>query len=48
MRDGDGLFKCNCMSACTEISYDVETSQAKYNWLENEKVVDPNYAELET
>ena len=30
--DDNGLFKCNCMPACTEISYDVETSQAKFSW----------------
>jgi phytoene dehydrogenase-like protein len=32
--DDDGLFKCNCMPACTEITYDVEISQAKFSWLE--------------
>jgi hypothetical protein len=32
--DNDGLFKCNCMPACTEITYDVENSHAKFSWLE--------------
>ena len=33
----NGLFKCNCMPACTEISYDVETSQAQFNLLDTLK-----------
>ena len=36
--DDNGLFKCNCMPACTEISYDVETSQAEFSWLDTVKL----------
>jgi hypothetical protein len=32
--DDDGLFKCNCMPACTEITYDVENSHAKFSWMD--------------
>lgn len=45
--DENGLFKCNCMPACTEISYDVETSQAKFSWQEHLKAADLNYSTFE-
>ena len=45
--DGDGLFECNCMPACTEISYDVETSQAKFSWMETVKAQKLNLTEFE-
>jgi hypothetical protein len=35
--DDNGFFKCNCMPACTELSYDVETSQAEYTLLDSLK-----------
>jgi len=40
--DDDGLFKCNCMPACTEISYNVETSQAEFSWQQHVKERDLN------
>jgi hypothetical protein len=45
--DDDGLFKCDCMPACNELSYDVETSQAKFSWLENLKAEGLNYTTYE-
>jgi hypothetical protein len=45
--DDNGLFKCNCMPACTELSYDVETSQAKYKLLDTLKAAGINYTALE-
>jgi hypothetical protein len=45
--DDDGLFKCNCMPACTEITYDVENSHAKFSWLDTinalQKAEDSNH-----
>jgi hypothetical protein len=35
--DKNGMFKCKCMPACTEISYDVETTQAEFSWLDSVK-----------
>ncbi|XP_069695435.1 pickpocket protein 28-like isoform X2 [Periplaneta americana] len=35
--DDDGLDTCNCIPACTEITYDVETSQATFKWEESMK-----------
>jgi hypothetical protein len=35
--DDDGMFKYNCMPACTEITYGVETSQATFDWKEDMK-----------
>jgi hypothetical protein len=37
--DNDGLLKCNCMPACSEITYDVENSHAKFSWLETTKAL---------
>lgn len=27
-----GMTECNCLPACTSITYDAEISQARYNW----------------
>jgi hypothetical protein len=45
--DDNGLFECNCMPACTELSYDVETSQAEFSWLDTIKAAGINYTALE-
>jgi hypothetical protein len=37
--DNDGLLNCNCMPACSEITYDVENSHAKFSWLETTKAL---------
>ncbi|KAK9709687.1 Amiloride-sensitive sodium channel [Popillia japonica] len=30
--DTSGSFSCDCLPACTTLTYNVETSQAKFNW----------------
>jgi hypothetical protein len=48
LTDDDGFSKCNCMPACTEISYDVETSQAKISLMETLKAAGFSFTDVTT
>ncbi|KAJ4445919.1 hypothetical protein ANN_12605, partial [Periplaneta americana] len=37
--DDDGMLECACLPACSEITYDVETSQSTFRWAEVLKAV---------
>lgn len=38
--------QCNCMPACTSINYDVEVSQADFNWQKLFIAYKANFSEL--